>query len=169
MINGDGDYLLLPSLATNTNYLLYLHNQGDAGFEGTFSVLLEHPGMDDAGITAVNAPSGLVCTSTISPEVVLKNYGENPLTSVTITYDLDGLTGPFTYNWTGNLPFLGTEVVSLPSFVAPYGNHVFNVSTSSPADRRVRSRRNSKAEVELDVDITGGDPVVEIATDNDPS
>ncbi|MBK8340471.1 MAG: T9SS type A sorting domain-containing protein [Flavobacteriales bacterium] len=168
VLNGDGDYLLLPSLTTGTNYLLYLYNQGDAGFEGTFEVLMEHPGMNDAGIIGVNDPVGLICTSTITPEVVLKNYGENPLTSVTITYDLDGLTGPFVFNWTGNLPFLGSEVVTLPSFTAPYGSHTFNVSTSAP-NSQVDEIPTNDADVELNVDVTGETMIVEITTDNDPS
>ncbi|MBK9076100.1 MAG: hypothetical protein IPL77_14205 [Flavobacteriales bacterium] len=83
---------------------------------------MEHPGMNDAGIDGVNEPVGLICTSTITPEVVLKNYGENPLTSVTITYDLDGVTGPFVYNWTGNLPLPRNRSGVLPSFTAPYGS-----------------------------------------------
>ncbi|MBK6540950.1 MAG: hypothetical protein IPG10_06655 [Flavobacteriales bacterium] len=73
-------------MTPSTNYLLYVYNPGDAGFEGTFDLMVEHPGMDDAGITGVNAPVGLVCTSLMEPKVILTNFGETTLTSVTITY-----------------------------------------------------------------------------------
>ncbi|MBK6752559.1 MAG: hypothetical protein IPG69_03000 [Flavobacteriales bacterium] len=130
--------------------------------------MVEHPGMDDAGITGVNAPVGLVCTSLMEPKVILTNFGENTLTSVTITYDLDGVTGPFSYVWTGTLPYLASEEVSLPSFIAPYGNHTFNVSTSLPNGVPDQIPDND-AFAELDVNVTGETVFVEIFTDNDPS
>ncbi len=48
------------------------------------------------------------------PLVLIKNNGTTPLTSLDISYYVDGLT-PITYTWTGNLAFLETEEVELPS------------------------------------------------------
>ena len=53
---------------------------------------------DDAGIDAIIDPVGNFCGTNIVPQVTLKNFGANTLTSVTINYDIDG--GPNqTYNW----------------------------------------------------------------------
>lgn len=53
------------------------------------------------------------CGFALSPEVEIQNTGENPLTSVNITYTINGGT-PNNYNWTGNLTSLQSEVVTLP-------------------------------------------------------
>ncbi|MBK9076098.1 MAG: hypothetical protein IPL77_14195 [Flavobacteriales bacterium] len=86
VIDGDGTDVLMPALTPSTNYLLYVYNPGDAGgFEGTFDLMVERPGMDDAGITSVNYPVGLVCTSLSGTQSdALRNFGETTLTSVTM-------------------------------------------------------------------------------------
>lgn len=90
----------------------------------------------DAAIEDILSPStsqlwaryNPVCTS---PVVRIKNTGSAPLTSLTITYGLNG-GGTSTYNWTGNLPFLQTEDVTLGSFPWVPGATDFTVSISNP-------------------------------------
>ncbi len=166
--DGDGYDIVLPGLTTNTNYLLYVYNPGSTGFEGTFQVKLEHPGVNDAGIVDVISPTGLVCNSFLEPVVKLTNFGEATLTSVQIVYDLDGITGPFTYNWTGSLPYQDTTVVNLPGFTSPYGTHVLNVTVQNPNGQTDEIPGNS-AFAETGLDVTGETVVVEITTDNDPT
>ena len=167
--DGDGYDIVLTGLTYPADYLLYVYNPGSTGFEGTFEVMVEHPGRNDAGVTAINAPTGLVCTSFLEPEVVLTNFGENTLTSVNIVYDLDGgLTGPFVYNWTGSLPYLGTEVVQLPGFTAPYGTHTLNVTVQNP-NGQVDEIPGNDLTSELNIDVTGETVIVRITTDNDPT
>ena len=48
-----------------------------------------------------------------SPEVVLRNNGAEPLTACTFSYSIVG-GEVHTYEWTGNLAFLESEVVALP-------------------------------------------------------
>ncbi|MCW3085665.1 MAG: hypothetical protein JWP12_3031 [Bacteroidetes bacterium] len=69
-----------------------------------------------------------VCTS---PVIRIKNTGSTTLTSLTITYGLNGGT-PSTYNWTGNLPFMQTEEVTLGNFAWVPSATDFNVTISSP-------------------------------------
>ncbi len=167
--DGDGYDIVLSGLTTNTDYLLYVYNPGATGFEGTFEVMVEHPALDDAGMGAVLAPTGLVCTSFLEPQVELINYGENTLTSVDIVYDLDGgLTGPFTYNWTGSLPYGDTVVVNLPGFTSPYGTHTLNVTTQNPNGQPDGLTANDLVS-EPNIDVSGETVVVRITTDNDPS
>ncbi len=167
--DGDGYDIVLSGLTTNTDYLLYVYNPGATGFEGTFEVMVEHPALDDAGMGAVLAPTGLVCTSFLEPQVELINYGENTLTSVDIVYDLDGgLTGPFLYTWTGSLAYGDTVVVNLPGFTSPYGIHTLNVTTQNP-NGQVDGIAANDAVSEPNVNVTGETVVVRITTDNDPT
>ncbi|MFT4601372.1 MAG: lysyl endopeptidase [Arenicella sp.] len=86
---------------------------------------------DDAAITAVISPTGLLCTGTFIPEVTLKNEGTNTLTAVTINYDVDAGTNQ-TFAWTGSLAAGATENVTLASMSVGSGAHTFNSSTTLP-------------------------------------
>lgn len=70
------------------------------------------------------------------PIVVLKNLGSTTLTSVHISYKLQGSVAQ-SYNWTGSLDFLGTEEVVLPTSAADFWDTsgvqtIFEVSVSNP-------------------------------------
>lgn len=65
-----------------------------------------------------------------SPVIKIKNGGTSPLTSATISYGVVGGT-TYTYNWTGNLLFLQTETVTLPSPWISDGNK-FRATISNP-------------------------------------
>lgn len=86
---------------------------------------------DDASIQSVTDPTGLLCSGSINPVVVLKNEGTNNLTSVTINYDVDGGTNQ-TFAWTGTLAPGATTNVNLPAMAVASGAHTFNSSTSLP-------------------------------------
>ena len=89
----------------------------------------------DAAVWDIKAPSKAdvykrmnpVCTN---PLITIKNTGSTSLTSLTITYGIEGGTQTV-YNWTGNLPFTKTEDVTLPSFIWSTGNK-FIVTVSNP-------------------------------------
>lgn len=85
----------------------------------------------DASISNIIRPSGSSCAGTFSPQVTLTNLGSSTLTSVTITYNING-TGSTVYNWTGSLAAGASTVVTLPSATAASGTHTFTVATSSP-------------------------------------
>ena len=89
------------------------------------------PTTDDAGISAVIDPAGTLCDVSIIPIVELTNFGTNTLTSVNISYTIDG-GNPTNFNWTGNLASNATTNVSLPAFSTTNGNHTIEASTSSP-------------------------------------
>jgi len=86
---------------------------------------------DDAGISTVGSPSGLSCGTSITPDVTLRNYGANTLSSVDILYNIDGGANS-TYNWSGSLAPNATTVVTLPTISLSGGSHTFNVSTDNP-------------------------------------
>lgn len=86
---------------------------------------------NDAGISAVIQPAGAICASSIVPQVTLRNFGLNTLTSVTINYQVDGGTVN-TFPWTGSLATGATANVNLNSISFGAGAHTFNAYTSNP-------------------------------------
>lgn len=91
----------------------------------------EPPPPDDAGITVINDPNGSYCTTSITPEVVLHNFGSNALTSVAIDYNVvGGASG--SENWTGNLASGASTTVTLSTINVTDGVHTFNAVTSNP-------------------------------------
>ena len=119
---------------------------------------------DDAGISGINSPDGLLCSDEFIPEVVLRNYGSNDLTSVTINYDVDG-GAPSTFAWTGTLTPGSTEVVTLPSFTTTGGVHTFNASTSDPNGTTDSNTANDANNSSFSVTIGGVLTILTINTD----
>jgi hypothetical protein len=52
------------------------------------------------------------CENNVAPKVTIKNLGQNTVTSLAITYEVNG--DSHTYNWSGNLPALWDETITLP-------------------------------------------------------
>lgn len=114
---------------SNSNYLGQLGSGRINAFAalqciGLFNLAL------DVGITEIIEPGTTVCGSTFTPQVRLRNFGTDPLTSVEINYDWNGTPGLF--NWTGNLSQGQSVVVTLPGQTAATGNYTFTASTSNP-------------------------------------
>ncbi len=86
----------------------------------------------DAGIININSPTQTnYCTNTISPVVILRNYGSSTLTNVDIKYQLDNLPVN-TFHWTGSLALHGMETITLPNMTATLRSNKIRVYTSSP-------------------------------------
>jgi hypothetical protein len=75
---------------------------------------------NDAGITAFLNPvdNTLFCADPFTPEVTIKNYGLNTLSSATINYQIDSGT-IYTFNWIGLLSSNASTNVTLPAISAP--------------------------------------------------
>ena len=69
------------------------------------------PNSYDANVTASSA-NGVICGSETDIEITFKNYGNQTLTSLDLTYDINGGTS-LTYNWTGSLSSGNSETVSI--------------------------------------------------------
>lgn len=66
-----------------------------------------------------------------NPVIRIKNTGSTTLTSLTITYGLNGTT-PSVYNWTGSLPFMEIAEIKLGDFNWVAGATDFTVTISNP-------------------------------------
>ena len=108
--------------------------------------LLNSPGLipappisNDAGIRAVLQPAEQIyCNTQLVPKIVLRNYGNNPLTKVNIVYQVDK-EGAKTLAYTGNLAAFSNDTLALPAYNLASGKHTFKVYTALPngtADNR---------------------------------
>ncbi len=87
--------------------------------------------MSDAGITRIITPWDNICSSQVIPQVGLKNFGIDPLTSVTIHCGIDdGSVSDF--NWTGILAPGGSADVTLATTTPGAGFHRMFCFTSDP-------------------------------------
>ncbi|MEO1624951.1 MAG: zinc metalloprotease, partial [Bacteroidota bacterium] len=87
---------------------------------------------NDAAVTAINEPGTQICGSgDITPQVVVTNFGNNALQSVTIQYRIDG-GNPVSTSWTGNLVTGGTATVDLTPFSRPSGSFTFQAYATLP-------------------------------------
>jgi len=67
----------------------------------------------DAALTSISNFTETNCLGRITPIVTLSNFGANNLTSAEIQFHVNG-ENTQTYNWSGNLAFLGSAEVELP-------------------------------------------------------
>lgn len=94
------------------------------GYEPGSNVLV------DGSLISLKDVYGTICGNTITPQFKLTNLGQTTMTSATITYGIDGLENQ-TYSWTGNLPFLQSEAIVLPSTSSVEGSHTFSASITA--------------------------------------
>lgn len=71
-----------------------------------------------------------ICES-FSPEIIIKNYGRNPLQQLSVHYGIDG-TYSNTFAWTGNLAMTASATVTLPPVSFGSGTHTFDVFIDQP-------------------------------------
>ena len=123
---------------------------------------------NDAGIQAIDEPVGNVCAFSVSPTIVLRNFGANNLTKVTITYRFDNGSSN-TYAWTGNLFPGTTTVVTLPSATLSAGAHSFTAATSNPNNVTDANAANNSMTSTFFVTDPAGSLNLMLTTDNSGS
>ncbi len=106
-------------------------NSGVTSLAGTYAPCTP-PVQYDGAVTAVVAPAGSICATSVTPVVTIRNLGSVTLTSLRLTYNIDGGANQI-FNWSGSLATNATASVTLPVIngIAP-GAHVFNVTSSLP-------------------------------------
>jgi len=129
------DYDITPVPADN-------QGMGRGGYSSSWFLLqYGDPTFDiDAEVVRVMAPSDWDIYKRMNPicreaKVIIKNNGDEPLTSVTVTYGVQG-GEQLTYNWKGNLLFKDVDTLLLPvdngAFYEGDGSNNFIVSLSKP-------------------------------------
>ncbi len=122
----------------------------------------------DAGISAIVAPSGSSCATSITPIVTLKNFGSTTLTAVTITTTVDG-GASVNYSWTGSLATNATANVTLPVRTVTAGAHTFNATTASPNGGADANNTNNSSSSSFTVTVANNNAYLILNTDNSGS
>lgn len=89
---------------------------------------------NDVAIVNITSPTYsqvINCNPYIIPSFSVTNFGNNAVTSITFTYNVDNV-GTQTLNWTGNLPSLSTTLITLPQINLANGAHYFQVNALNP-------------------------------------
>ena len=88
---------------------------------------------NDALVSQIISPATTYSCSgiTVTPQVEIKNLGQNNITSVNINYKLDG-GAVVTQSWTGSLASSATTTVNLADITLSAGTHTFEAYTSLP-------------------------------------
>lgn len=76
-----------------------------------------------------NVPQ-VICETEISPIFEILNSGTNNLTSLQISYTINGISND--YNWVGNLPYLQTTSINLPSISDLQTTNTLSILALSP-------------------------------------
>lgn len=118
----------------------------------------------DAGISAINAPEGNLCTDTYTPEVTLRNFGSNTLTSAVITYQVSGSAAQ-TYNWSGSLTTGQTTIITLPNITSASGSYSFTASTSAPNGGTDQNMSNDESTSNYSIIPNGDQVTLNLLTD----
>ncbi|WP_242134262.1 M43 family zinc metalloprotease [Aestuariivivens marinum] len=114
------------SLASSTKNNLVTGENNDAGVH---VVMLETQG----------------CSLNITPLVKITNWGDVPMTSASLSYNVDGGSN-MVYNWSGNLAQGVEEEITLPVLVSTSGSHTFNISVAGvngTSDQRICNDNSS--------------------------
>lgn len=117
------------------------------GFTATDEVIFSSASSDDLNLCDVSSPE------TSSPIATIQNWGSNPMTSATITYDVNG-GAPVVMNWTGSIAPGASEMITLdPITYTPIsGTNTLNVTVSNPngvADNTADNSGSTTFEVQI--------------------
>ncbi len=120
----------------------------------------------DAGIVSILEPNNtnLVCADAIYAKVVLKNYGNNTLSSATIKYNINS-NNENIYNWNGYLIPGNTDTIILPVISSIGNNHILTVRTTlANGSLDINPSNNQKSKIFSS--FNGKSVNIKIRTDN---
>ncbi len=87
---------------------------------------------NDAAVAEILRPGTRECdTSLVTPQVQITNFGIDPLSTLTINYQIDNGT-PVSFIWIDNLGSGASATVDLPAFLPPPGSFEFTCYTTLP-------------------------------------
>ena len=145
----DGDYFIND--ANGTTILQMTAANADFGSSTTDNFCVTSLNIDDdASVQQINQPNGTTCSSSVDPEVQIINFGNQPLTSVDINYQLSG-NALLTYAWSGNLSSGQSTTITLPTLTLSSGAQTFSVYTSNPNGNADQNTTNDSLQTSVNV------------------
>ncbi len=123
------------SWANNTDTTKQLKHWLDPNNTGTTNINGYDPNGPklnlDAVLLDVDGINMFTCNDSISPSITIRNNGSTNLTSLTINYQIDGLTLN-QINWIGNLAPYAIDKISISNAFINNGAHTFKAFCSNP-------------------------------------
>lgn len=144
------EQILTPNVTPETNVTIDYKTSSPPVSTGTYTYHVAHQLVGygsanhtlDAAVIDIITPNNTALYTRVgktcgNPIIKIQNTGSTNLTSLTISYWMNGSSSPQTYNWTENLAFLQTAEVELPSSTALWSdvlgsNNKFYVEISNP-------------------------------------
>ena len=123
-------------------------------------------GLDNANDVNLRSVADIeaTCATSVSPSINIQNLGQNEITSVEITYDVNGGT-PQTYTWSGSLTSLQSTDIELPEIdFTSQATNTINVSVAND-DLNDNNQNSTSFDGALE---TAGTIDLTITTDNYP-
>ena len=145
------DYNDVPVVLEDLDIVAFVsetHQEIVSGITGT--LVMEAAYDYDATVSEVFYPLTEACTGALAPRIEVKNYGAIDLTSADIEYSVNG-GDVYTYNWTGNLPYTGTEELVLPEI--PYdmeADNTLTINISNPNGTEDENPNNNISNVNFE-------------------
>ena len=153
---GPYNVTIITSMPMDTSY-----------FNDTLRVEIRKLTRFDAGIADVEGIDIPLCQTDFMAEVLLKNYGEDTLTSVDIIFSING--GPeTTINWTGSLEPGAFEYVPIASTDLLMDDNTLTVYTQNPNGMTDEDMSNDLLERDFEYISEGVGLRLELLTDNYP-
>ncbi|MGB1207087.1 MAG: T9SS type A sorting domain-containing protein [Chitinophagales bacterium] len=149
--------------------ILAFGGQGNFGFsEDTDFCLIVPENVINASLANIISPinNNNYCTTDITAAIEITNLGGITLNSFTLNYEFDNNTSQ-TYDWTGQLQFLNSTIIELPTEILDLGLHNFTVTIVNPNGETDIDMSNNSAEAAFAI-AAGHFITVEINTDEYP-
>ena len=115
----------------------------------------------DAQAQLVIAPQAGVCAASVAPVIRIRNNGALTLTSLDITYSIDGVTEGST-TWSGSLDYSVTAEITLADIAPADGNHTFSFTVSNPNGSTDQNTANDTASSDFFMNSSGSGVTVTV-------
>ena len=119
----------------------------------------------DAQAQLVIAPQAGVCAASVAPVIRIRNNGALTLTSLDISYSIDGIAEGST-TWTGALDYSGTAELTLADIAPADGNHTFSFTVSNPNGAADQNTANDTASSEFFMNSSGSGVTIAVGGGN---
>lgn len=107
----------------------------------------------DLRLLEINNPTGITCSTTFVPEILVLNQGTDQITEIDIAYTIDGVLS--NYQWTGTIESEQTQAIQIPAVTIETGNHEIAIEAVTTDDAY---DTNNEKEASFIVNNTNNDP-----------
>ncbi len=150
------------------NFKIYTNLNGDQNIlNDTLRSVISQLTRFDAAISDISGLDGAICDSVTQAGIIIKNEGQEVLTSATIEWIFNGAT-PQTIDWTGSLAFGESETVFIDLEPLMDGDNTLEASISLPNGMTDEGMSNDSFSRTFQAVLGGGFIQLTLLTDSYP-